>query len=167
MEIRRYRGRGVPSPRALPLTLATVMALAIMAAIFWFSAQPATESAHLSASFARRLFLFFRPALAVYNDEQWQALLLATGLYIRKAAHFTEFFALGVSLRLWFAALGKPRRALLPAWLLATLYAATDELHQMFVDGRGPALLDVGIDSLGALCGAALVALCIVHRRKR
>lgn len=167
MEIRRYRGRGVPSPRLAPTLLASLLVLAIMAAIFCFSAQSASESAHLSASFARRLFLFFRPALAVYNDEQWQALLLATGLYIRKAAHFTEFFALGVSLRLWFAALGKPRRALLPAWLLATLYAATDELHQMFVDGRGPALLDVGIDSLGALCGAALVALCIVHRRKR
>ena len=167
MEIRRYRGRGVPSPRALPLTLATVLALAIMAAIFCFSAQSAAVSSDLSASFARRLFLFFRPSLASYTAEQWQALLLASGLYIRKAAHFTEFFALGVSLRLWFAALGKPRRALLPAWLLVTLYAATDELHQMFVDGRGPALLDVGIDSLGALCGAALVALCIVHRRKR
>lgn len=167
MEIRRYRGRGVPSPRLAPTLLASLLVVAIMAAIFCFSAQSASESSHLSASFARRLFLIFRPALAVYNDEQWQALLLATGLYIRKAAHFTEFFALGVSLRLWFAALGKPRRALLPAWLLATLYAATDELHQMFVDGRGPALLDVGIDSLGALCGAALVALCIVHRRKR
>jgi VanZ family protein len=166
MEIRRYRGRGVPSPRLAPTLLASLLVLAIMAAIFCFSAQSARESSHLSTSFARRLFLFFRPALAVYNDEQWQALLLATGLYIRKAAHFTEFFALGVSLRLWFAALGKPRRALLPAWLLATLYAATDELHQMFVDGRGPALLDVGIDSLGALCGAALVALCI-SRRKR
>lgn len=161
MEIRRYRGRGVPSPRLAPTLLASLLVLAIMAAIFCFSAQSASQSSHLSASFARRLFLFFRPALAVYNDEQWQALLLATGLYIRKAAHFTEFFALGVSLRLWFAALGKPRRALLPAWLLATLYAATDELHQMFVDGRGPALLDVGIDSLGALCGAALMALCI------
>ena len=167
MEIRRYRGRGVPSPRLAPTLLASLLVVAIMTAIFCFSAQSASQSSHLSASFARRLFLFFRPALAVYNDEQWQALLLATGLYIRKAAHFTEFFALGVSLRLWFAALGKPRRALLPAWLLATLYAATDELHQMFVDGRGPALLDVGIDSLGALCGAALVALCIVHRRKR
>lgn len=167
MEIRRYRGRGVPSPRLAPTLLASLLVLAIMAAIFCFSAQSASESSHLSASFARCLFLFFRPALAVYNDEQWQALLLATGLYVRKAAHFTEFFALGVSLRLWFAALGKPRRALLPAWLLATLYAATDELHQMFVDGRGPALLDIGIDSLGALCGAALVALCIVHRRKR
>ena len=167
MEIRRYRGRGVPSPRALPLTLATVLTLLLMAAIFWFSAQPAQDSADLSTSFARRLFLFFRPALAVYNDEQWQALLLATGLYVRKAAHFTEFFALGVSVRLWFAALGRPRRALLPAWGVATLYAATDELHQMFVDGRGPALLDVAIDSLGAICGAALTALIVTLRRKR
>lgn len=167
MEIRRYRGRGVPSPRLAPTLLASLLVLAIMAAIFYFSAQSASESSHLSASFARRILLLLHPALAAYSDEQWQALLLATGLYIRKAAHFTEFAALGLSLRLWFAALGKPRRALLPAWLLATLYAGTDELHQMFVDGRGPALLDVAIDSLGALCGAALVALCLTLRRKR
>lgn len=36
------------------------------------------------------------------------------------------------------------------AWLMATLYSATDEFHQSFVPGRYPAVTDVLIDSLGA-----------------
>ena len=40
--------------------------------------------------------------------------------------------------------------ALLPAWILATLYAVTDEFHQTFVTGRHGTWVDVVIDSLGA-----------------
>ena len=38
------------------------------------------------------------------------------------------------------------------AWLIAVLYAATDEYHQSFVAGRGPSVIDVFVfDGLGAL----------------
>ena len=38
------------------------------------------------------------------------------------------------------------------AWLLALLYAATDEFHQSFVAGRTPSIWDVLVfDNLGAL----------------
>ena len=46
-------------------------------------------------------------------------------------------------------------RQLLVAWILATLYSATDEYHQSFVPGRHPAFTDVMIDSVGA--AAALI----------
>ena len=36
------------------------------------------------------------------------------------------------------------------AWILATVYSTTDEVHQSFVPGRYPAVSDVMIDSLGA-----------------
>ena len=38
-------------------------------------------------------------------------------------------------------------------WLLAILYAASDEFHQSFVPGRGPSVIDVGIDAIGAGLG--------------
>ena len=38
-------------------------------------------------------------------------------------------------------------------WLLAILYAASDEFHQSFVAGRGATVMDVGIDSIGAGLG--------------
>jgi VanZ family protein len=44
----------------------------------------------------------------------------------------------------------KERRWL--AWLLAVLYAASDEFHQSFVSGRHPSIFDVMIfDNFGAL----------------
>ena len=36
------------------------------------------------------------------------------------------------------------------AWILATAYSTTDEVHQSFVPGRYPAVSDVMIDSFGA-----------------
>ena len=41
------------------------------------------------------------------------------------------------------------------AWLLAVLYACTDEFHQLFVAGRRASLVDVGIDALGAVIAMA------------
>lgn len=46
-------------------------------------------------------------------------------------------------------------RQLFAAWVLATLYSATDEFHQSFVPGRHLAATDVMIDSVGA--GFALI----------
>ncbi len=51
-------------------------------------------------------------------------------------------------------------------WLIATLYAATDEFHQLFVDGRACLFKDVMIDSAGAAF-AAIVILLIVIRSQR
>ena len=63
----------------------------------------------------------------------------------------------------------RPRRFAPPrAWLIATLYAATDELHQMFVSERGPAALAVCIDSAGALTGAlAALAVMVFFARRQ
>ena len=47
-------------------------------------------------------------------------------------------------------------RQLFIAWVLATLYSATDEFHQSFVPGRHPAVTDVMIDSFGAMAGLIL-----------
>jgi len=49
------------------------------------------------------------------------------------------------------------------AWLLALLYAITDEFHQSFVSGRHPTVFDVVIfDNFGAL-----ISLWLVHRYRK
>ena len=48
---------------------------------------------------------------------------------------------------------------------IATLYAASDELHQVFVSGRTPSLVDVAIDSAGAAAGIALLGWVLRRRR--
>lgn len=48
---------------------------------------------------------------------------------------------------------GQNLRPYIFAWILAVLYAVTDEFHQSFVPGRDPTTRDAGIDALGAVVG--------------
>jgi VanZ family protein len=75
----------------------------------------------------------------------------------RKFVHAAEF---GLLAFLWWRLLrsvtDKQRRALLAAVAIAIAYAATDEFHQTFVDGRHGSPVDVLIDSAGAGIAALL-----------
>ena len=52
------------------------------------------------------------------------------------------------------------------AWLLAVLYALTDEYHQSFVPGRHPSLFDaLFFDALGALIALWLVSRFFKSKR--
>src|SRR3954462_3141073 len=76
----------------------------------------------------------------------------------RKIVHASEYALLCF---LWWRALRTVLDrtvALAPAWLIAALYAATDEYHQSFVNGRHATWVDVAIDSMGA----GLLALVIL-----
>jgi VanZ family protein len=74
---------------------------------------------------------------------------------LRKIAHVTEFAALTL---LWGWALAPlSRRAIPLAAAIALLYAATDEYHQSFVEGRSGSPLDLAIDALGVTIGAAVL----------
>ena len=81
-------------------------------------------------------------------------------LLLRKAAHLVEYAILG-------ALLARATRSPLLAVALAGLYAASDELHQTFVDGRVGAPLDVAIDSLGAAVGVLAWTRLAGRRRDR
>ena len=71
-------------------------------------------------------------------------------------AHFFEYLVLAVFLTLAF---NRPGRALwkvaLIAVIIASLYGASDEIHQLFVAGRNSDPLDWVTDTIGALVGAA------------
>ena len=74
-------------------------------------------------------------------------------LLISSSAHVFLFAVLAFLLA---RALGRRARAWLIALAAVALYAASDELHQAFVPGRHPDLLDLVCD----LVGAALGLLC-------
>lgn len=74
----------------------------------------------------------------------------------------------GVAGRTGNGARRKFRKEMFLPWLIAALYAASDEIHQLFVPGRSGQLSDVILDSAGALAGvAAFTVLCwLINRRK-
>ena len=69
----------------------------------------------------------------------------------RKLAHALEFALLGALL---FRALGRPAASI----AVGSLYAATDEVHQSFVDGRIGSPGDWAIDTIGVVLGVLLLA---------
>jgi VanZ family protein len=80
----------------------------------------------------------------------------------RKLTHVAEYALLCV---LWWRFLRTAmadRRAALVAFLISSLYAATDELHQSFVDGRHGTPVDWMIDT----AGAAAAAFAVTARRR-
>ncbi|MDQ3722724.1 MAG: VanZ family protein [Actinomycetota bacterium] len=89
---------------------------------------------------------------------------LGTGLgvwdfVLRKIAHVTIFALLWLAL----ARATEWRRPIL-AGVIAVLYAAGDEIHQSFVEGRHGTPIDVAIDSVGI--GLAALACALVARRR-
>ena len=70
-------------------------------------------------------------------------------LVLRKLAHTAEYAILG-------ALLVRATARAWPAFGLGVLYAASDEIHQMFVTGRHGTPVDVAIDAVGVAIGIAL-----------
>jgi VanZ family protein len=84
-------------------------------------------------------------------------------IIVKKGGHILGYGLLALS---YWNGFGWERRKRPFAWLLAVLYAATDEFHQSFVSGRHPSIWDVLVfDNLGALLSLWLAGLFIKQKR--
>jgi VanZ family protein len=72
-------------------------------------------------------------------------------------AHVFEFAVLAALLHRALAAEPQRRQqAVAPAFVLTALYAASDEVHQLFVPERTASLAEYGLDLLGTLLGLSV-----------
>ena len=117
-------------------------------AIFFATASPSATggSTHL----------FFEKFLQL--SESQTAFL---NVIFRKSVHLSAFGLLAV---LFYYGIGKK---FLIAWIVTTVYAATDELHQVFLPDRTGAVTDVFIDSIGAILALCIIKLLEIFIRKR
>ena len=126
--------------RWLVLSLALVAVAALAAVVF--SSQGSEVSNGLSKGILYQLMEFL----------------------IRKAAHFTVYFVLGLGLTGAFH-FQKKVPAWIPSLLLGAGFAATDEFHQSFT-GRTAMVEDVVLDSCGVAAGC-LVSSFLWRRGKK
>lgn len=88
--------------------------------------------------------------------------------FVRKAAHFTEFAALGIFSGGFAYNLGKlqNRRCLVLPLTLPLAVAICDELLQNLT-GRSCEVADMALDYAGALFGLGIVVICVFIQNKR
>ncbi len=158
----------------LTIILTGIAALAVAAAIFAFSSFNGAESGAQSGVFSNLIARTFVRGFEERSATEKAETVAKISLFVRKAAHFTEFAALGAAVFVHVALTDRAKRGslrMLRAALIAlpfsVLYAASDEVHQLFVAGRAGAFTDVLIDSAGALSGILLAVLVFRVFKKR
>lgn len=124
----------------------------VMLLIFNLSSQVAEHSNELSAGITKLIIKAVKKVAPGVELEQ-----KSINNRLRKNAHFFSYLLLGVFV---YNAL---RRSGLQGWRcfilalgICVLYAVTDEVHQLYVPGRGGQVRDVLIDSAGACVGIGL-----------
>ena len=82
---------------------------------------------------------------------------------VKKSGHILGYAILAAS---YWSGFGFGRDTIRRAWLLALVYAFTDEIHQSFVPGRHPSPWDVLVfDNMGAILGLWLTDTRMKNRR--
>lgn len=100
----------------------------------------------------------FVPGFEEWLDVEQAAFAERINYPVRKCAHATEYAVLGVFLA--GAVVGGRRDWRVQVlWCLSigVAYAASDELHQVFVPGRAGRVTDVLIDSAGVIGGVLVM----------
>lgn len=143
-----------------------------MAIIFGFSAADGAESSSFSDKITIRVVQFLETDYEDLTVVAQEKLFHKVSFVVRKTGHFVEYGILAVLWILLLLSFEKIRNLkkymilMLPI-MICFAYAATDEFHQGFVDGRTPKILDVMIDTFGGFAGAGVILMIwLIFRRK-
>ena len=121
-----------------------IPSIIMMICIFVFSAQTGNESSGLSDG----ILLWIQNTFHVTIPS----------LLIRKAAHMSEYAFLMFTFIYAFKN-NNVKHYILYAFVYTCLYACSDEFHQLFVENRSGSIIDVCIDSLGAIIATIIYKL--------
>lgn len=134
-----------------------ILAIIWMGVIFMFSAQVSDESKSSSNKVTSAVV---NTVISIkkenISEEKRQKIIEDKTFIVRKSAHFTEYFILGLILILYLQTKEKlATKYVILAIIFCVLYATSDEIHQLFVDGRSCKIMDILIDT----CGSSLAIL--------
>ena len=140
--------------------LSALAVLLWMAVIYIFSAQTGAVSGDTSGRIVKLVVGFFYPNFNSLSPDLQTEIMTAWHTVIRKGAHFSEYAVLAVlsanAIRTYN--LSKLWRVVITL-AISFLYAASDEIHQLFVANRAGSFTDVLIDTSGAVFGLAIFVL--------
>ena len=147
-----------------------------MNTIFGFSAATDVESQSLSDKITIKVVHIMHSDYDSLPAKEQKKIFDVTSFAVRKTGHFGEYTILGVLVSMFLLTFEKVRNRQYSSSILRVLsigtviwtlvYAISDELHQGFVKGRSPQIMDVGIATLGGILGCLLVFLAVAIVRK-
>lgn len=151
----------IPKKQQLQIILSWTAVLLWMLLIFTLSAQHALESSSLSHKVAE--VIIEKVSIVIPLDVETNTatdFVKCFNYIVRKGAHVGEYFILGALVMNATKTSKIPRfKSFIFSILLCILYAISDEVHQLFVPGRGAQVMDVLIDSVGAIVGIGCIFL--------
>ena len=134
-----------------------------MGFIFCMSNQPANISTELSQNIEKLLkhTPIIRNLLSdILNSRNSQFI-------VRKSAHIILFCFLSVLCFIVIYEIKKNVKiATVVSFSITFIYACIDEIHQLFIPGRGSQIKDVLIDSIGAIMGLIVINLIFMLKNK-
>ena len=135
--------------------------------IFFMSSETADLSSERSGGITKRVIRFLLSIFGI--DESTPQLYDKLEFLIRKAAHVFLYFVLAIlsSLFVYTYKLSFVYRYI-SSFVFCVCYATSDEIHQLFVEGRSGSIKDVLIDSIGIILGILLIRLvCHAYRSRK
>ncbi len=126
----------------------TLLFVSWLILIYLLSAETGDQSGSLSNG----ILLSIAKLLKISDTK---AFVDTFGFFIRKLAHFSEYFILYILTYECFKEYNC-QKLIVVSVLFCVLYASFDEFHQLFVDGRCGQLSDVVIDSSGSIVSCFL-----------
>lgn len=126
--------------------------------IFSMSAFQGKESSELSQGVGYKLCTIASKDFSSLPKAEQKKIVKRIEHPIRKMAHFTEYAVLGVLVYFTVMCFKQNKTAILLSWIICTMYAVSDEFHQIFVSGRSPEFTDICLDSAGAFFGIIVIA---------
>ncbi len=129
-----------------------------MALIFSFSNQKDVDSSKVSDGFIDRTVV---KIYKIFNEnitkEKENEIIEKYTYPIRKLAHYTLYFILGILSFLVVKDYSINKKLIIYSLLICFLYACSDEFHQLFIIGRSARVLDVMIDTFGSFCSISIL----------
>lgn len=143
-----------------------ILTLLCMAGIFAFSARDGEKSGGDSFNVGMLVGQIAVPGFEGWSEEKQIEFAKKIDHPVRKTAHRAEYALLA---GLCYGRIGAIplKKRVAAAQAVTSLYAVTDEVHQLFVPGRNGNFTDVLIDSAGGFAMLRLIALATVILGKK
>lgn len=140
-----------------------------MGLIFFFSHQSAIDSDKVSSGVIDKIIHTIEIiGNHKLTDNELELISNYLVFPIRKLAHFTLYFILGILFyNLIKSYIKNNKKRIIVSLLFCLLYACSDEIHQIFIPGRSCEIRDVFIDSIGSFMGIILIYIFLKRKDEK